>query len=103
VSEGLGVSVGKVHQLLRDGQLLAVRRSGELVVPRLFFAEVDGRVTIAKHVTGLLAVLHDGGFSPEETMQWLFSELDELGASPAELLHTDSAREVIRRAQALAL
>lgn len=103
VSDGLRVSVSKVHHMLREGQLLAVRRSGDLHIPREFFGEVDGRFAIAKHVTGLLSVLHDGGFSREESMRWLFTELDDLGGTPAALLHTDSAREVIRRAQAAAM
>ena len=103
ISDRLGVSVSQVHHMLREGRLLAVRRGGDLHVPRLFFGEVDGRFAIAKHVTGLLSVLRDGGFSREESMEWLFTDLDDLGAAPAELLHTDSAREVIRRAQAMAL
>ena len=89
--------------MLRDGQLIAVRRSGDLHIPKVFFGEVDGRFAVAKHVTGLLSVLKDGGFSREEAMKWLFTDLDDLGDTPAELLHTDFAREVIRRAQAEAL
>lgn len=102
VSTHLGVSTSKVHQMLRDGELIAVRRGGELQIPRAFFGEVDGRFGIAKHLTGLLNVLRDGGFGDEEIMRWLFAPLDDLDGVPAELLHTDSAREVVRRAQSMA-
>lgn len=102
VSKGLGVSQSKVLQLLRDRQLIAVKRGGDVHIPRLFFGEVDGRFAIAKHFAGLLSVLHDGGFTDAEIMRWLFEPQDDLGAAPAELLHTDSAREMIRRAQAMA-
>ncbi|GAB3127823.1 Rv2175c family DNA-binding protein [Tsukamurella serpentis] len=102
VAKGLGVSQSKVLQFLRDRQLIAVRRGGDLHIPRLFFGEVDGRFSIAKHLTGLFSVLHDGGFRDDEIMRWMFEPLDDLGAAPAELLHTDSAREVVRRAQSMA-
>ncbi|KXO89590.1 Rv2175c family DNA-binding protein [Tsukamurella pseudospumae] len=102
VAKGLGVSQSKVLQLLRDRQLIAVRRGGDIHIPRLFFGEVDGRFSIAKHFTGLLSVLHDGGFRDDEIMRWLFEPQEDLDAAPAELLHTDSAREMIRRAQSMA-
>ncbi|TWS19667.1 DNA-binding protein [Tsukamurella asaccharolytica] len=102
VAKGLGVSQSKVLQMLRDGQLIAVRRGGEFHVPRLFFGEVDGRFSIAKHFTGLLSVLRDGGFGEGEILRWLFEQQEDLGECPAELLHTDSAREMIRRAQSMA-
>lgn len=102
VAKGLGVSQSKVLQLLRDRQLIAVRRGGDFHVPRLFFGEVDGRFSIAKHFTGLLSVLRDGGFDEEEILRWLFERQEDLGECPAELLHTDSAREMIRRAQSMA-
>lgn len=102
VAKGLGVSQSKVLQMLRDHQLIAVRRGGDIHVPRLFFGEVDGRFSIAKHFTGLLNVLRDGGFTDAEVMSWLFQFIDDLDGAPAELIHTDSAREVIRRAQSMA-
>ncbi|BDH58073.1 DNA-binding protein [Tsukamurella sp. PLM1] len=102
VAKGLGVSQSKVLQLLRDHQLIAVKRGGDVHIPRLFFGEVDGRFAIAKHFTGLLSVLRDGGFRDDEIMRWLFEQQEDLGDCPAELLHTDSAREVIRRAQSMA-
>ena len=111
VSKLLGVSVSKVHQHLRDGTLAAVRRNGSVVVPKVFFDE-NGKVL--KQLPGLLVVLKDGGFDPTEAMRWLFTPDESLvlsrdgstervqNARPVDALRSHQAREVIRRAQALA-
>ncbi|WP_043778143.1 Rv2175c family DNA-binding protein [Rhodococcus sp. JVH1] len=98
VAKNLGVTVTRVQQLLRDQQLIAVRRDGVLGVPELFFDETG---EIVKWLPGLVAVLHDGGFEDEEILQWLFREDDSLPGTPVQALHGDLAREVIRRAQAM--
>lgn len=99
VARRLGVSVGRTRTLVADHHILAVSRGGEPMVPEVFFDE-DG---IAKHLTGLIDVLLDGGFDRDEAMTWLFTVQDDLGEYPARALHGHSAREMIRRAQALAL
>lgn len=98
VAKRLGVSANRVRTLIRDHQLLAVSRGGEAAVPVLFFDDVG----IAKHFVGLVEVLFDGGYDRDEAMAWLFTTQDDLGLYPAAALHTHSAREVIRRAQAQA-
>ncbi|MGV0626639.1 Rv2175c family DNA-binding protein [Mycolicibacter minnesotensis] len=111
IAQMLGVPVTRVHQDLRDNQLLAVRRDGVLLVPQLFFTE-DGDVV--RHLPGLLAVLRDGGYQPTDIVRWLFTpdaslSLTRDGASepvanarPIDALHAHQAREVMRRAQAMA-
>jgi len=111
VADLLGIPVTKVHQRLRDGHLVAARRNGIPVVPRLFFTE-GGEVT--KPLPGLLAVLRDGGFTDTEIMRWLFTADPSLSitrdgvrestpnARPIDALHAHQAREVLRRAQAMA-
>ena len=111
VAELLGIPVTKVHQLLRDGQLVAVRRNGIPVIPKLFFTEAG---EVAKPLSGLLAVLHDGGYQNDEIMRWLFTADPSLtvtrdgvhesmgNARPVDALHAHQAREVLRRAQAMA-
>ncbi len=111
VAELLRIPVTKVHQRLRDGQLVAVRRNGIPVVPQLFFTQ-GGEVT--KSLPGLLAVLRDGGFADTEIMRWLFTADPSLtvtrdgvresipNARPIDALHAHQAREVLRRAQAMA-
>ncbi|KAA2256561.1 helix-turn-helix domain-containing protein [Solihabitans fulvus] len=98
VAERLGLPVTRVHQMLRDGHLLAERRDGVLVIPADFIA--DGG--IVKGLAGTITVLRDSGFSTDEILRWLFAEDDTLPGSPIEALRGDRGREVKRRAQAMA-
>ena len=99
VAAALGVSTSKVRQMLRDNQLIAVRRDGELWVPSAFFVK-DG---IVKGLTGTITVLADSGFSRTEMLRWLFAADDTLpGATPVNALRTSHGTEVKRRAQAMA-
>ena len=97
-ADRLHVSTNRVRTLIRDHNLLAASRDGEPVIPSAFFGP-DG---LAKHFEGLVRTLLDGGYTRDEAMRWLFTEQDDLGLRPADALHTHSAREVIRRAQAQA-
>lgn len=118
IAAGIGLSVSKVTQQLRDGDFLAVRRDGELQVPAAFFAPApDGRrgIVVVPTLTSLISVLRDGGFKEPEIMEWLFRVDPSLtipagqpgyraeGLAPAFALTTHAAREVMRRAQALAM
>ncbi len=107
----LKVPVTKVHQHLREGHLVALRRNGIPVIPRAFFT--DGG-DIVKPLPGLLAVLRDGGYRDTEILRWLFTPDQSLtltrdgspetvpNARPVDALHAHQAREVLRRAQAMA-
>lgn len=97
-SERLGVPVTRVHDMLRDGALLAVRRAGVVSVPEVFFDD-DG---VVRFLPGLVALLRDGGYSDEQILRWMFAEDDSLPGRPADALHGHRAREVRRRAQAMA-
>ncbi len=111
VAELLHIPVTKVHHQLRQGQLIAVRRNGIPLVPQIFFTS-SGEVV--KHLPGLLAVLRDGGFRGTEILRWLFTADPSLtvtrdgcvdvltNARPVDALDAHQAREVVRRAQALA-
>ena len=111
VAELLGVPVSKDAQHLREGHLLAVRRAGGVVVPQVFFSN-SGEVV--KSLPGLLTILHDGGYHETEIVRWLFTpdpsltitrdgERDAISnARPVDALHAHQAREVVRRAQAMA-
>jgi hypothetical protein len=107
----LRVPVTKVHQQLREGHLVAVRRDGDVVVPKIFFTEAG---QVVKSLSGLLAVMHDGGYRDTEIVRWLFtpdpsltitrdgSLEQQVNARPVDALHSHQAREVVRRAQAMA-
>ena len=99
VATALGTSVNKVRQMLREGQLIAVKRGGELCVPGAFFVK-DG---VVKGLAGTITVLADSGFSRTEMLRWLF-EADETlpGSTPVNALRTSHGTEVKRRAQAMA-
>jgi hypothetical protein len=111
VASMLGVPVTKVHQHLREGHLIAVRRDGVVVVPKIFF---DDSGHVVKSLSGLLVVLHDGGYHETEILRWLFTPDSSLtisrdgateaqpNARPVDALHSHQAREVVRRAQAMA-
>ena len=58
--------------------------------------------TADPNARGGLAVLHDGGYTEIEILRWLFLADDSLPGRPVDALHGDLAREVIRRAQAMA-
>lgn len=99
VADRLGVSVGRVQSLRRERQLIAVRHEDALRIPAAFLA---GDV-IVKHLPGVLTLLADGGFSDEESIDWLFTAEASLPGTPIQALHDNRATEVKRRAQASAL
>ncbi|HVW45396.1 MAG TPA: Rv2175c family DNA-binding protein [Amycolatopsis sp.] len=99
VSKALGLPVNKVRQMLRDGQLLAVKRDRDLYVPADFLAGASP----VKGLAGLLTLLTDAGFTRTEMLRWLYSEDESLpGTTPINALRTNHGTEVKRRAQAMA-
>lgn len=111
VAELLGLPVSKVHQQLRDGGLVAVRRGRVMLIPQIFFTETG---EVVKSLPGLLALLRDGGYEETDIVRWLFTPDATLAitrdgaaepvanARPVDALHAHQAREVMRRAQAMA-
>jgi hypothetical protein len=98
VAERLRLPITRVHQLLRDGKLLALRRDEILQVP----AEFVGDGSILKHLPGVLTLLADARYSPEEAIRWLYTPDDSLPGTPVQALIENRATEVKRRAQAAA-
>ncbi|UJW36235.1 DNA-binding protein [Saccharothrix sp. AJ9571] len=99
VATALGQSANKVRQLLRDGQLIAVRRSGDLMIPADFLVGD----AIVKGLGGTVTVLADAGFGRTEMLRWLFEADDSLpGSTPINALRENHGTEVKRRAQAMA-
>jgi hypothetical protein len=101
LAEALGVDVLRVRQLVRDQHVPLVRRGERqvLVVPADFVQ--DGR--LVKGLSGLLTLLADGRFEPNEALRWLFTPDDSLPGSPVQALRENRGTEVRRRAQAIAL
>ncbi len=100
VAAALDLSVTKVHALINEKALVAVRVTERNIrsVPADFIS--DGQVM--ESLKGTVAVLNDSGFSDEEIIRWLFTEDDSLPGRPIDALKQGRKTEIRRRAQALA-
>ena len=98
VAQMLGVPVSRVHQMVRDGHLLSIRRAGEVWVPSDFFS---GSAPV-KGLSGTIMLLRDGGYDDPDILRWLFADDPSLPGSPIAVLRAGRHREVKRRAQAMA-
>lgn len=100
VAERMNLVVTKVMDMLGKKQLLAVEVDRVRHVPARFLDE-DGQLN--RFVPGAIALLSDGGYSDAEILDYLFTEDDSLPGRPVDALHGHLAREVMRRAQAMAI
>lgn len=99
LGERMGIDVSRARQVVRDRQVLAVRRgdNNALMVPEVFVQ--DGRVL--KGLPGTLTLLADARYTDEEALRWLFTPDESLPGSPVTALVANRGTEVKRRAQAL--
>lgn len=99
VAEQLGLVVTRVHGLIDDGTLLAVRNPHDNIrrVPAAFL--LDGAVLDS--LKGTVAVLRDSGYTDVEAIAWLFTEDESLPGRPVDALRDGRKTEIRRRAQAL--
>jgi hypothetical protein len=95
VAELLGVQVTQVHQLVRDGQLVAVQHEGRRSIPAEFVQ--DGLVV--KALPAVIRLLRDAHFADDDIVDWLFRADDSLDGSAIEALRANHGSEVKRRAQ----
>ncbi|WP_368660506.1 Rv2175c family DNA-binding protein [Corynebacterium sp.] len=100
-AERLGVVITRVHDLLAGKKLIAHIIDGKRHIPEALFHE--GSDSTGKFVPGLITLMVDGGYSDEEILRYLFTEDETLPGRPVDALHGQLAREVLRRAQAMAL
>jgi len=99
VAELLGLPITKVHQLLKDGQLVVCQdEQGRRVLPRILVA---GGAPL-KGLPAVITLLRDGGFADHEIVDWLLRADDSLPGTPARALADNRGTEVKRRAQAAA-
>ena len=96
--EKTGMSVSRVRRLFDDHALVGAKVDGALRTPSVFL-DVDGQPR--SDLRGTITVLHDNGFSDEETLDWLMSTEESLATSPIEALRAGRKAEVRRVAQGL--
>ena len=95
-AEALGVPVTRVHQYLRDGDLVGGRNENGLrCVPALRLQ--DGR--IVKSLSSVITQLRDARYSDTEIVDWLFRADESLPGAPVDALRENRGTEVKRRAQ----
>lgn len=98
-ADHLGIKVTRVYDMLRERKLICVRKDGTRYLPADFLSE---KSTMNKFVPGIIALLIDGGYSDTEIFRYLFTNDETLPGRPIDALHGHLAREVMRRAQAMA-
>lgn len=96
----LDVSITKVHALLDERALAAVRVGDRRIrsVPAAFIQ--DGHPV--ESLKGTLIVLSDAGYSDEELISWLFTPDESLRGRPIDALREGRKTEIRRRAQTMA-
>jgi hypothetical protein len=100
MATALGVSVAKVRTYLREHQLAAAvpyPGAGQQIPSELV---MDGQ--IVKGVSGLVTMLHDGGYDDRQILAWMFTPDASLPGRPIDALRENRGSEVKRRAQAMA-
>jgi hypothetical protein len=100
VAELLDVSITKVHGLLDERALAAIRVGERKIrsVPAAFLQEGH----VVESLKGTIVVLSDAGYSDEELITWLFTPDDSLRGRPIDALREGRKTEIRRRAQSLA-
>lgn len=96
--ELLDLTPGRIHRLIEDRHLAAVRVDGVLKVPVEFLSGSEPLSSLR----GTLFALLDAGFSDDEAVVWLLDENDELGERPVDALVNGRKSAVRRATQGLA-
>lgn len=97
VAQQLQIPVNRVHQLLRDGQLVAIAAQGG---PRAVPASFLHNGAVVKSLPSVITQLRDAHFSDEEIVDWLHRPDETLtDGTPIDALRANHGVEVRRRAQ----
>jgi hypothetical protein len=99
LAERMHLPITKVRQLVKDRQIVAVRR-GERNILSVPAAFVSGD-QVLKGLPGTLTLLADSKYTDEEALRWMFTADETLPGTPVQALAENRGTEVRRRAQAL--
>lgn len=100
IAERLDVVVTKVHNMVKDRRLIAVKVTDRQI--RSVPAELLTETGLVESLRGTVMVLQDAGFDDEATLRWLFTEDPSLPGRPIDALKDGRKTEIRRRAQAMA-
>ncbi|GIG54707.1 Rv2175c family DNA-binding protein [Demequina activiva] len=102
-ASALGVEASAVRELLRQRQLIALRRGPRDTwqLPAGFIHEHEGAPRVLPTLAGTITVLADAGFPDDEILEWLLAESEPLGTTPLEALREGRRAPVRRAAQML--
>ncbi|WP_061962240.1 Rv2175c family DNA-binding protein [Demequina flava] len=102
-AEAMGVPATHVRDMLRTRILVATRRGENQAwyIPEDFLIEDDGQIRELATLPGTITQLTDAGLTDDEILEWLFTEAEELGATPMSALREGKRKPVRRAAQAL--
>jgi hypothetical protein len=97
VAARLDLPITRVHQLIRDGDVVAVSRPDQpRAIPGAFIGD-EGPV---KGLPAVITLLRDARYQDEEIIDWLFRSDDSLPGTPIQALRDNRGTEIKRRAQA---
>ena len=102
VAQRIGVRESREADIVREHRLLSLTREGVKYIPEVFLNKTSSGWEVNKFIPGVIALLADGGYSDAEIIHYLFVEDLSLPGRPVDALHGHRAREVMRRAQAMA-
>jgi hypothetical protein len=100
LAEALGTDIVHVRQMLKDREMVCVRRGERSVISVPADFVQDG--VVVKKLPGLLTLLADAGYDENESIRWIFTPDDSLPGTPMQALTENRHTEVRRRAQSLA-
>ena len=99
----LGIEERRLKQLIRDRVLIEARDgAGVRGVPQEVIVKGENGWEPLPVLQGTLTLLADDGFTPEESVAWLYAVQDELGERPIDALTSGRHHRVNRIASTLA-
>ncbi|WP_062464510.1 Rv2175c family DNA-binding protein [Demequina soli] len=102
-ADRLGTTASRVREMLREGELLAVRRGERqtLQIPAGVIVDGEAGPEVLATLRGTLTLLRDAGMDDAEMAAWLMADEPELGMSPLDALREGRRAHVRRIAQTL--
>jgi len=102
-ADALGVRASDIREQLRLRTIVAVRRgeNDAWSIPAEFIVDDGTGARVLPTLHGTFTLLADGGFTDEESVEWLIAESDELGTTPLQALRDGKRAPVRRAAQSL--